>query len=235
MTRKELRAKAREQLENNIFSGQWLNGLLVCLIVSLLVGTANSMVGLGILIAGPLTVGMKIAFLKRARGGEISIDDTFSAFKSDFVGTMLLGLLTEIFVLLWSLLFIIPGIIKALAYSMAYYIKADHPEYTWKQCLDESQTMMKGHKMDLFLLNLSFIGWILLGGLACGIGIFWVNPYMEAAQANFYLSIKGDDFSTKGDGTPDFEQPDQSFAPNTDGQNTTDQNDTDKNNNEYYI
>lgn len=88
------------------------------------------------------------------------------------------------------MLLVIPGIIKGLSYSMATYILADHPEMTARQALNESKRIMDGHKMDLFLLELSFIGWLLLVGITCGIAIIYVGPYMNATMVNFYNSIK---------------------------------------------
>ena len=102
-----------------------------------------------------------------------------------------MGLMSSLFVLLWSLLLLIPGIVKSYAYEMIYYIKADHPEYDWRACLKESQKMMKGHKGELFMLDLSFLGWYLVGALCLGIGDLWVIPYHEAAKAQFYLNLKG--------------------------------------------
>jgi uncharacterized membrane protein len=95
-----------------------------------------------------------------------------------------------IFTFLWSLLFVIPGIVKAYAYSMAYYIKVDNPSWDWKTCIDESQKIMDGHKMELFLLELSFIGWWCVGLATCGIGMFWVAPYMNATRVHFYETIR---------------------------------------------
>jgi uncharacterized membrane protein len=132
-------------------------------------------------------------FLLLAREpAEAKLETSFSGF-NDFGANLLIGLMSGLFVFLWSLLLIVPGIIKAYAYSMAFYIKNDNPTYDWKQCLDESQRMMTGNKGKLFLLDLSFIGWILLGALCCGIGTLWVSPYMEAARANFYEDIKNND------------------------------------------
>jgi uncharacterized membrane protein len=102
----------------------------------------------------------------------------------------LLGFLKNLFIILWSLLFVIPGIVKTYSYAMAYYIKYDHPEYNWKMCIDESRRMMDGHKWRLFCLHFSFIGWELLGALAFGIGTLWVTPYKQAAEANFYDDLK---------------------------------------------
>ncbi len=193
MTSEQLRARAREQLGGGIFVSTWLMAGVVCLIVGAVSGLAGSVVpGLGsLIVVGPLTYGMSYVFLYHSRNGEpINITDVFKSFSSQFVEHFLLGLMIYIFTFLWSLLFVIPGIVKTYAYAMAYYIKVDHPELGWKECIDESQRMMEGHKMELFILDLSFIGWIILSSLVWGIGFFWVAPYMTAARTQFYESIR---------------------------------------------
>ena len=195
MSNYEIRAKARQDLGNSIFSNSWMISLVVHLLVGLILGACSSILpGIGaIIVTGPLYVGMAKYFLLLAREpAEAKLETSFSGF-NDFGANLLIGLMSGLFVFLWSLLLIVPGIIKAYAYSMAFYIKNDNPTYDWKQCLDESQRMMTGNKGKLFLLDLSFIGWILLGALCCGIGTLWVSPYMEAARANFYEDIKNND------------------------------------------
>lgn len=76
------------------------------------------------------------------------------------------------------------------AYSMAYYIKLDHPDYGWKACIDESRRLMDGHKWEKFVLDLSFLGWIIVGSLCLGVGTLWVTPYMEATNAQFYEYVR---------------------------------------------
>ena len=99
-------------------------------------------------------------------------------------------LLMCLFIFLWTLLLIIPGIIKALAYSMTPFILKDFPELSVNQAINLSQKMMKGHKFDYFWLGLSFIGWILLGLLTLGIGYIWLIPYMYTSYAAFYEEVK---------------------------------------------
>ena len=96
------------------------------------------------------------------------------------------------FTSLWSLLLIVPGIIKFYAYSMTPYILIDNPELSANQAINLSRDMMKGHKFDYFWLCLSFIGWIFLGMLTLGIGYFWLIPYMYTTYAAFYQDIKAD-------------------------------------------
>ena len=191
MTRQEIKAKAREQLGGSLFAQNWLYAILVLLIFGAITGALSFTFVGSIIVAGPLTYGLSLIFLKLARTKDpINIGDVFKGFTDDFGGTFLLGLMQAIFIFLWSLLFVIPGIIKSYAYSMAFYIKIDHPDYDWKKCLEASEEMMKGHKMELFILELSFIGWIIVGSLACGIGTLWVSPYMMASFTNFYESIR---------------------------------------------
>jgi len=192
MTRSEIKARARAQLGGNIFGANWLKAMLVCLIVGAIVGAASSIIpGVGSLVlTGPLSFGAAYLFLKQARDRqEMDLGKLFIGFSEHFAQSFLLGLMTYLFVFLWSLLFIIPGIVKSYAYSMAFYIKTDHQEYDWRQCIDESRAMMNGHKAELFVLDLSFIGWMIVGSLCFGVGSLWVLAYMEAAHAQFYESL----------------------------------------------
>ena len=189
----ELRARARKTLGNGLFTNEWLFALLASLIASAVIGFTSTFI-IGFLIAGIVYIGIGKYYLGRARR-TVKHDDfmvLIDGAKGDIGGNIILGLLIGIFTFLWSLLFIIPGIVKSYAYSMAYFIKIDHPEYTATQALDESQKIMKGNKMKLFLLDLSFIGWIILGSLCFGIGTLWVTAYMEAAHAEFYRDIIGE-------------------------------------------
>ena len=105
---------------------------------------------------------------------------------------ILLSLLKTIFVALWSMLLVIPGIIAAYRYKMALYILIDHPEMSVMDCLRESKRMMKGRKMDFFLLELSFIGWIILGsfGIAGYVIQIWTLPYMNFTYCLYYENIR---------------------------------------------
>ena len=194
MSRSQMKQRARALLGGGIFKDRWMTALLVCLLTSAITAAAGTVIpGIGVaIIIGPMSYGMKKMFLCQARDDrDMKIGDVFQGFSDDFGGTFLLGLMSSLFVLLWSLLLLIPGIVKSYAYEMIYYVKADHPEYDWRACLKESQKMMKGHKGELFMLDLSFLGWYLVGALCLGIGDLWVIPYHEAAKAQFYLNLKG--------------------------------------------
>ncbi len=188
-----LRAKAREQLGGSITNSAWLMAGVVCLIVGAISGLVGSVVPYvgSYIVVGVMSYGMAYVFLNQSRDQQpINISDVFIAFNSDFLEYFLLGLMISLFTALWSLLFVIPGIVKGYAYAMAYYIKVDNPEMGWKECIDESQKMMEGHKMELFVLDLTFIGWIFVGAFTCGIGFFWVAPYINAAHVKFYETIR---------------------------------------------
>lgn len=101
-----------------------------------------------------------------------------------------LTIVMGIFVMLWSLLFWFPGIIAYYRYSQAFYILAENPEKGIMDCINESKAMMYGHKMDKFVLDLSFILWYLLAGVTCGIAGIYVTPYVGITNAGFYNSLK---------------------------------------------
>ena len=194
MNRATLKARAKAQLGNNIFGNKWMLGLLVCLIVAAVATLPNVIVGVGtiamLIIMGPMWFGQTYVFLKQARDGEpMNLADVFKGFSTVFAQCFLIALMQAIFTFLWGLLFVIPGIVKQYAYSMAFYIKVDHPEYDWHQCINESKRITQGHKMELFILDLSFIGWLFVGALCLGVGTLWVAPYMEATRAQFYQEL----------------------------------------------
>ena len=114
----------------------------------------------------------------------------FLSERYNFSQNFMVGLMHSLFIFLWSLLFFIPGIVKAYSYALVFYIKAENPEMDWRQCFDESENMMKGNKWRLYKLHLSFIGWIILSIFTLGIGALWVNAYMQTSNAVFYEEIK---------------------------------------------
>lgn len=193
MNRIYLKNRAKQILGGRIFADTWLYALLALAIASAVNSIAGAVLpGVGaILVTGPMSLGAAYVILKLARTGQkIDFKDLFRGFTQDIGQNILLGLLSSLFVALWSLLLIVPGIMKAYSYSMIYYIKADHPEYDWRTCLHASQEMTYGHKMELFVLDLSFIGWYILGALCLGVGTLWVIPYHETAKALVYEQIK---------------------------------------------
>lgn len=128
-------------------------------------------------------------YLDLSIGINPEISNFFNSF-SDFWIAAKIYFITNLFVLLWSLLFIIPGIIKAFSYSMTIFIASENKGISTLEAIKRSESMMKGHKMEFFLLFLSFIGWILLGVITFGIAYICVIPYISATSANFYNKIK---------------------------------------------
>jgi uncharacterized membrane protein len=98
----------------------------------------------------------------------------------------------QVYTLLWTLLFIIPGIIKSLSYAMTPFVLRDNPEMKNNEAIELSMKMMDGHKGDLFWLYLTFIGWGILCIFTFGIGYFWFAPYVQASTAQFYEEVKAD-------------------------------------------
>ena len=121
-----------------------------------------------------------------------TVGTIFDAFRSGhYVNVVLVMFLKNLFTSLWTLLFVIPGIVKHYEYLMIPYILAETPGMDRKEAFQISKRMMDGQKMETFILDLSFIGWILLSAITCGIvGIFYVNPYREATFAELYAFNK---------------------------------------------
>ena len=111
----------------------------------------------------------------------------FPHWKTTAVARLLQGL----YVFLWSLLFVIPGIVAGYSYAMTSYILAEHPKLTASEAIEQSKQMMYGHRFRLFCLQFSFIGWDILTSLTFGIGYLWLTPYKQAATAAFYREVSG--------------------------------------------
>lgn len=113
------------------------------------------------------------------------------AYFSYWKTTVSARLLRGIYVLLWSLLFVIPGIIASYSYAMTEYILAEHPHISASEAIALSKQMMEGNRWRLFCLEISFIGWDILCGFTLGIGHLWLTPYRQAARAAFYREVSG--------------------------------------------
>lgn len=140
----------------------------------------------------PIRYSLSRAYLGLIEGKRVKFSMFATGYTEAWGKSILLSFLIWIFTLLWSLLFIIPGIIKAYSYRMAFFILADNPELSAGEALQKSKEMMKGHKLDLFILDLSFIWWSLLVAITFGVALIYVAPYVGATQANFYESLKED-------------------------------------------
>jgi len=184
----ELRTAARQALTN-----KWGMAVVSTLVYMVIVAVAGMIpiVGslAGIFVGIPLGYGFTVLFLKGFRGEGLAVDKLFNGFKDygRILGTMFL---MGVYTFLWSLLLIIPGIIKSYSYRLTPFILNDEPELSFNAAIEKSMAMMNGNKMKLFLLDLSFIGWILLAILTLGIGYLWLVPYMATSTAAFYEDLK---------------------------------------------
>ena len=118
------------------------------------------------------------------------LGEIFSGFKGNYLNVVKIMFLMDLKTLLWLVLFIVPGIIKAYEYSMIPYLLAENPNLSADEAFSLSKQMTTGQKVNLFVLDLSFLGWIILGALCCGIGLLFVQPYPEATKAEVYLILK---------------------------------------------
>lgn len=180
-------------------TGKWQPAVIFSLVYVAIVlvinyvGTKNDYISfLSMLLLYPLQYGAAVAFLGFKRTGvDVKIGDMFVGF-NDYGRVFVTILLQTLYIVLWSLLLVVPGIIKAISYSQTIYILKDNPELKFNGAIERSMAMMEGHKMEAFLLGISFIGWLLLGVLTLGIGMLWVTPYMNTAYAHFYDYVKED-------------------------------------------
>ena len=171
--------------------GKWGLSIAVLIVYSL-ISSALSATVIGSLALGLLTVGLAAFFLEALRSEKASFESFFKGF-TEYLGTKFLSMiLVSIYTALWAILLYIPAIVKSYAYAMTPYILLDKPELSANEAITDSRMMMRGHKWELFLLDLSFIGWILLSLLTLGILFIYVIPYMQATRAEFYRTLKGE-------------------------------------------
>ena len=197
---RDYRKNARDLLGNNIFSDKWIYCMLIVLIVSAILGIFSGattrihrwigpMVGsiISILISGPLSFGLVRVYLRFVRGEDEKADIArlVDGFSSKFMESFVLSLLVFLYTFLWSLLFVIPGIIKSYSYSASMYLLHEK-NLEGNDAIDESRKLMDGNKWRLFCLDLSFIGWYIVGLLCLGVGVFWVQAYHNTARTKFF-------------------------------------------------
>lgn len=203
-TNVELRHAARE-----VIRGKWLAGVAITLVYGLLCGLISSfsvanvddevvfslLTLLAAIVVGyPLTLGYAMVWLNVARNNSHpEVKDLFDGFKRRYhrsaMGTLLLQ---NIYTVLWTLLLIVPGIIKSIEYAMTPFIVADEPELGCNEAIEKSMAMMRGHRWQLFKMYLGMIGWMILGVFTCYIAWLWIVPYYQMVFAKFYLELKGE-------------------------------------------
>ncbi len=168
--------------------------LILALFITAIISVVNAIPYIGgvinLIVMGPLTLGLSGMVLMIVEGKTPIIENLFDGFKN-FLHAFVTYLLKTIYLALWSLL-IIPIFIKPFSYAMTYYILRDNPEMSANEAITKSREMMNGNKWKLFCLHFSFIGWYLLGILTLGILYIWLIPYVYAAEAQFYLNLRGE-------------------------------------------
>jgi uncharacterized membrane protein len=187
---------AKESLKGKwgLAVGTYLVFTLICIIVSGIGAASGAKTEwisslIMLLITGPFVLGLAIFSLAISRNKEAKLEQIFQGF-NNFGKSLGAYLLMLLFILLWSLLLIIPGIIAGLSYSMTFYIIADNNSIGSMEAIDKSKAMMNGYKWKFFCLQLRFLGWGLLCLLTFGVGFLWLMPYMQISIAKFYDDIK---------------------------------------------
>lgn len=202
-----LTSKEYRQLAADTLQGKWGEVAIFTLVYIAIVGAASfspkyivlpvsdllsNIITLALL---PMQWGYYVYFLAKTRQQKADIDYLFIGYK-DFgriFGTLFLQ---SIYTCLWTLLLIIPGIVKAFSYAMTSYVLRDEPELSYDAAITRSSQLMRGHKAELFLLYLSFIGWALLCLLTLGIGFLLLMPYVRTAEAHFYENLLKEEAAT---------------------------------------
>lgn len=164
-----------------------LAALGIALPFILIISTVMLVVGL--ILGGVMELGKARYFLNLIDRRDAQVGDLFSGFPQ-FVQALVMNLLRELLIVAGMLLLIVPGLILTYSFALAPYILAEDPECTGWEALQRSRAMMRGHKLELFWLDLTFFGWLLLAALTLGIGSLFLNPYMEAAHASFFRGLQ---------------------------------------------
>lgn len=202
------RIRIKENGKLHYQNNKWQN-VLVILINMLIVGGVQVVVNLSgddwvlamfmslvsiavsLLVVNIITMGTMTWFHRSIKTEGLKMEEMFWPFKEDYGGNVLMMFLISLYTALWSMLFVVPGIVKGYSYSLAMYIKSENPNIPASTAIELSKRMTNGHKMDLFVLDMSFIGWGILSAFTLNIlGILYVMPYQYASKAFAYEEIK---------------------------------------------
>lgn len=202
------RIRIKENGKLHYQNNKWQN-VLVILINTLIVGGVQVVVNLSgddwvlamfmslvsiavsLLVVNVITLGSMTWFHRAIKTEGLNMEEMFWPFKEDYGGNVLMMFLISLYTALWSMLFVVPGIVKGYSYSLAMYIKSENPNIPASKAIELSTRMTNGHKMDLFALDMSFIGWAILSAFTLNIlGILYVIPYQYASKAFAYEEIK---------------------------------------------
>ncbi len=181
---------------SSMFEGINMQVAMIAVIIVLVVVVIA--LALSVFVFNVLEVGCR-GFFSRSMTEDPELGLIADGFTQNYWNCVKTQFLKSLFIGLWSLLFVIPGVIKAYEYRMVPYLLAEHPEMSSGEIFARSKEMMQGNKWDTFVLDISFVGWVLLSGITLGIlYIFWVGPYIAATDAALYHRISGKD--TYGNG-----------------------------------
>ena len=184
----QLRAEARQALQ-----GKWPMAAVAALIYSIVAGGLSAIPFIGglcsLFIGLPVAYGIAIVMFGVFKGKDVDFGVLFEGFQ-DYSRIFVTKLLQGIYTALWSLLLVVPGVIKYYSYAMTDYILKEEPEMKNNAAIEKSMAMMENNKMKLFLLDLSFIGWALLAIVTFGIGFLFLQPYVAISRAAFYEDLK---------------------------------------------
>lgn len=210
-SRAELKARAKATLKGQYWK---LLGvmLLVSLISSAVTGVVNVQnlfaegsgfntaavsigalvsIAVGLFVSVPFSLGLNRMYIRAAQGCRADTEELLYVYRSgNLLNAVLVNFLEGLFVFLWSLLFIIPGIVKAFSYFMIDFLLAENPALSQERAFEISKQVMRGNRGKAFVLGLSFIGWYLLSLLTFGIGVVFLAPYVQMTYAHFYLELK---------------------------------------------
>lgn len=193
MDRASMKEHAKEQIRGKIFTLLAMNLVVIAVgwVASFILGPVSWI--LTLLISGPISYTWAVVFLGITNKSRLPLfDDLLVGFKGDnFLRNFIAYLRYAIFTFLWSLLFVIPGIIKSIAYSQMFYFLAEDDEMDAAEAQSKSMEVMEGHKWEYFMLLLSFIPWYLLGMITFGIAFIWVVPYINTTMAEFHVRLTG--------------------------------------------
>ena len=191
MDRMVLKLAAKEQIRGNVGT------IFIAYVISVVIGGALSAIPavgaiLGFASYSVLEFGILLMIFDITAGAKPVISRMFDGIKVyNWLNIILTYFISSVFTALWSLLFVIPGIVKSISYAMAPYILIENPDMQPMDAINASKAMMNGHKMDYFVLMLSFIPWMLLSAITFGIAGIYVFPYMETTFFNFYYYVRG--------------------------------------------
>lgn len=184
---KDLMQQARDSLR-----GKWKTPVLITLAYIIVAGISNQSTALNLfftfVLGGPIALSFAYFYLTIIREQRIDTNELKQGF-SRFVPALLTNILATLFILLWALLLIIPGIMAAYSYAMAFYVLRDQPELGPREALARSKALMHGNRWKLFCLGWRFFGWILLAVLTICIGFLWLVPYIQTSMAHFYEDL----------------------------------------------